>query len=252
MLRRTNELRATRLQATDGDIGRCKDLLFDDRHWTVRYVVADTGTWISGRWVLISPISVRGLNDDAKRVEVALTREEISHAPSLDEDAPVSRQHEMAFNRHYGYPFYWVGTGVWGPAAAPALLRDPALADGSPSADPVGDPTLRSVDEVAGYTLSADDGDIGHVEDFVLDDETWTLRYMVVDTRNWLPGRKVLVSPAWVRGLDWAARSATVELTKAQIKESPEYRDDAPIDRDYEARLHETYRHPPYWEARGV
>lgn len=248
MLRSAKELRGYVLEAKDGDIGRCKDFLFDDEKWTVRYMVADTGKWIPDKRVLISPLSLGEPNWESKRLPIRLTQEQVKKAPSLSWDEPVSRQHEVSFSGYYGYPYYWVGNSLWGPAATPRLLEEwVAEEEMDVSSDQDGDPHLRSVEEVAGYHIAASDGEIGHVEEFILDDETWAVRYLVVDTRNWLPGRKVLISPRWVEDLDWADDKARVSLTTKQVKDSPPYDPKLPINREYEAKLYDFYGRPRYW-----
>ncbi len=250
MMRSTKEVMGYALQATDGEIGRCRDFLFDDVQWTVRYIVADTGKWIPDKKVLISPMSLGEPNWPANRFPVHLTREQIKVAPTIEKDRPVSLQYEMCILRYYEHPYYWVGDGLWGLASSPAELRKMAeeQATATIPPEPKGDPHLRSVQEVTGYRIEAMDGEMGHVEEFILDEDTWALRYMVVDTRNWLPGRKVLISPAWVEGFDWSEEKAVVDLTRDQIKESPEYNPYEPINRKYEARLYNFYGRPVYWK----
>jgi len=249
MLRSAKDLNGYVLKATDDEIGRCKDFLFDDEEWTVRYMVADTGKWLPGRKVLISPISL-GEPDWTSRVfPITLNKEQVENAPSLSEDAPVSRQYEARWFKYYRYPYYWGGDGLWGPGVEPAGLAagERGFAETVEEED-LGDSHLRSVDEVAGYHIQATDGEIGHVEDFILDDLNWTLRYVVVDTRNWLPGRKVLVAPVWVDSVDWAKEKAIVDLTREDVKNSPEYDPAAPVNREYEARLYDFYGRPKYWK----
>jgi hypothetical protein len=248
MMRSTKEMMGYRLQATDGEIGRCRDFLFDDEQWAIRYMVADTGKWIPDRKVLISPLSLGEPDWSSKRFPVHLTKAQIEAAPPIEEDQPVSRQHEVMVLRHYGYPYYWVGEGLWGLESTPLALREVSAERVTIPPEPKGDPHLRSVDEVVSYHIDASDGEIGHVEDFVLDEDTWALRYMVVDTRNWLPGRKVLVSPAWVLGFDWRAGKANVDLARDQIKESPEFDPSVPVNREYETRLYDFYGRPVYWK----
>lgn len=248
MLRSTKELTGYALLAKDGEIGRCKDFLFDDDRWAVRYMVADTGTWIPEKKILISPLSLGEPDWASNRFPVHLTKEEVENAPPIDEDKPVSRQHEMTLSQYYGYPYYWVGNSLWGPEATPARLKEEVeRAERASEEEEGGDPHLRSVRAVSGYDISAVDGEIGHVEEFIVEDDTWALRYMVVDTRNWLPGRKVLVSPSWVEDLDWEEEKASVSMTKEQIEASPEYDPRTPINRDYEARLYDFYGRPVYW-----
>jgi len=249
MLRSIDELNGYILEARDGDIGRCKDFLFDDLDWTVRYMVADTGRWLPGRKVLISPLFLGDPAWESRHFPVVLTKEQIKEAPPLREDEPVSRQHEEVMFRYYGYPYYWAGNALWGPEATPWELQARVEAAAPPPERKTGgDPHLRSAGEVTGYHIQASDGEMGHVEDFILDDATWTLRYMVVDTRNWLPGRKVLVAPAWVEDFDWGQEKALVALTQGQIKESPRFDPRTPINREYEDRLYDFYGRPVYWE----
>lgn len=225
MLHRTSELKGTHIHARDGEIGRCKDLLFDDHQWTVRYLVVETSPWITGRKVLISPISVGSfdVSERSRRLTVELTRQQIREAPPLDEDAPVSRQHEVALHTHYGYAYYWQGPGNWGAMPSPWPLRHPQPETSADEEQLKGDPHLRSVQEVVGYSVHARDGNIGHVHDFLLDDETWTLRHLIVDIGSWLAGRKVLIVPGSVTGCDWARSRMSVDLTKEQIEKSPNY-----------------------------
>ncbi len=250
MLRSAKELEGYVLEVRDGEIGHCRDFLFDDDWWVIRYMVADTGRWIPKRRVLISPVFLGDPNWGSRRFPVDLSKEQVKNAPPLEEDRPLSRQHELEMFRHYGYPYYWVGDSLWGPEATPAELkvRTESAAPGPEEGVGEGDPHLRSVKEVTGYHIAAMDGEIGHVEDFILDDETWSLRYMVVDTRNWLPGRKVLVSPTWVDEFDWSEDIAVVSLTQEEIRESPPFDPGEPINREYEGRLFDFYGRPVYWE----
>lgn len=247
MLRSSKEIIGYPITAQNGDIGRCKDFLFDDVAWTVRYMVADTGRWIPGRKVLVSPMSLDKPDWGSKRIPVKLTKKQVEDAPALEIDEPVSRQHEGELLRYYGYPYYWIGDGLWGMAASPDALARKVEERGSGVPALSGDPHLRSVDEVTGYHIHARDGEIGHVEDFILSDETWALRYLVVDTRNWLPGKKVVISPDWVEEVRWADEEVVVELTRKEIEDSPPYDPNLPVNRDYEVRLYDFYGRPAYW-----
>ena len=248
MLRSTKEIIGYPLKATDGEIGECKDFLFDDRNWVTRYMVADTGGWLNTERVLISPLSLGKPDWALGRFPVDLTMEMIRNAPPLEEEMPVSRQYETALYDHYDYPYYWVGQSLWGPGATPRQLRE-YVKGAPPSSNPLetGDPNLRSVIEVTGYHISAQDGEVGHIEEFILDDETWSIRYFVIDTRNWLPGKKVLLSPIWMEDIDWKKKTASVALEQDRIKNSPEYEPKAPVNRTYEARLYDFYGRPTYW-----
>lgn len=248
MLVSTKKLLGYELQAVDGEMGFAKDFLFDDEHWVIRYLVADTGKWLTEQKVLISPMSLGRPDLNARKMKVNLTRDQIESAPPLKAHQPVSRQHEEALHEHYGFPYYWMGTGVWGMTSTPdELRRESAAATGLAVEETDGERHLRSVQEVTGYHVQAVDDEVGHVESLILDDESFTIRYMVVDTRNWLPGRKVLLPPAWVETFDWAENKARVELTREQIEGSPEWDPSVPLERVYEERLFDYYSRPSYW-----
>ena len=253
MLRQFKDITNFHLGADDGEIGRVKDLYFDDASWTVRYLVADTGTWLSGRLVLISPASVDLVDTEHDVLKVNLNRRQIEAAPSIDRDKPVSRQHEADYARYYGWPMYWYGPALWGPTPYPVYERNP---DEPPTVDPLvhpeqtGDPHLRSATEVIGYYIQAQDDDIGHVEDMLFDDQDWAVRYLEVDTRNWLPGKKVLVAPQWIREVSWQRSRVVVDLPAETIRNAPGYENARSVTREYEGRLYEHYQREAYWNRR--
>jgi hypothetical protein len=255
MLRRTSQLRGLVLGARDGEIGRVKDFYFDDSRWAVRYLVADTGKWLALRQVLLSPHSVRRIREDDKILEVNLTREQVEKSPPIDHDKPVSRQYEDSYYRYYNFPFYWQGASMWGPMETPVLgVAPPPNVAESRREDPShsGDAHLRSVVAVTGYHIQALDGELGHVEDFVISDENWAIEYLVVDTVNWWPGKKVLVPPSWASEVDWHGSKLMVNLDRATIKGAPGYDASQPIARDYEAALFRYYNREPYWADRAA
>jgi len=247
MLRSVKEIYDYVLKAQDGEIGRCKDFLFDDEYWTIRFMVADTGKWLPGFKVVISPIALEKPDWTARSLPIRLTKEQIENAPGIDEAKPVSRQYESKYYRYYGWPYYWAGTYAWGAEATPEALYNVHVQGEAQKEDVANDDHLRSTDEVTGYHIKTLADKIGHVEDFIVDDETWTIRYIVVDTKNWLPGKKVLVSPDWIKNIEWAEAEVEVELTKEQLENSPEYDPTEPINREYEARLYDYYGKPIYW-----
>ncbi|MEO7549361.1 MAG: PRC-barrel domain-containing protein [Ramlibacter sp.] len=244
------------MTATDGAIGHVKAAFFDDRSWTLRYVAVDTGKWLSGREVLISPYAVRQALGSGKNIDVSLTRDQVKASPEIDTHQPVSRQHELAFTDYYAYPQYWEGAGMWGmgdypllPSYAPTPEEMAARAAAHQRDFQANEVHLRSSVKVAGYEIHATDGTIGHVQDFVFDDESWAIRYLLVDTRNWWPGgRKVLIATRWIESIDWSSSTVQVNLTREQVKASPEYHEAQPIARDYEKRLHDAYSRTGYWD----
>ena len=249
MLRSVKSMSGQALKARDGEIGSSKDFLFDDQFWTIRYMVANTGSWLTGRKVLISPMSISRSGWKNMRFEIDMSKDEIASAPPLDEDAPVSRQYEIRWVKHYSATPYWIGPYAWGSSEYPIGLPGQGVKDDiviNPDVDQ--DKNLRSASEVIGYKISASDDEIGHVEDFILNDDNWTIRYMVVDTRNWIPGRKVLISHLWIEFISWPERKVMVNLTKKQVENSPVYDPSAPVNREYEEQLYDYYGRPKYWK----
>jgi len=250
-----NALLGFTIAATDGDIGGVEAFYFDDTSFTVRHLVVDTGGWLPGRKVLISPRALPAIDWDGKRINADLTKSQVEQSPNIDTDQPVSRQQEIKYHQYYGYPYYWEGPYLWGLGANPVGGPEGAALGGERQweweAKPPSDPHLRSSAVVIGYHIEATDGDIGHVDDFLVDDSSWAIRYIVVDTRNWWPGTKVLVSPEWVERIAWSDSKVHVTVTREQIRESPAYDPLDPVARDYEARLHDHYGRPRHWERRA-
>lgn len=242
----------SRLAADDGSLGSVKDFLFDEDHWTVRHLVADTGHWLPGRKVLVSPVSVKEVDWVSRKVFLSLTADDVKKAPELDKDAPVSRAYERRWYDAYGYPYYWGSVDVWGGGGIyPADLvaaEQPSVASQEHKDPEDEDRILRSASEVSGYHIQAADGEIGHVDDYIFDDETWTIRYLVVDTRNWLPGRKVLLAPGWLDAIHWAESDVTTSLSREAVQNAPEFDPSVPVNREYEQRLYDYYGRPVYWQ----
>jgi uncharacterized protein YrrD len=245
MFYKTKTLHGYQLNSRDGEIGEVKEFYFDDRHWTIRYLVADTGNWLSGRQVLISPPVLGAVDHEAKNIAVDLTKKQIEDSPSLASDKPVSRQFESNYHGYYGMPMYWSGIYSWG--YYPYPLRDRTKWVHQAQGEDAWDSDLRSTHDVSGHHLQATDGEIGHVEDFIIDPETWTIRYLIARTRNWLPGRTVLISPRWIDRVSWRESKVFVDLSREEIKQSPGYLDDSVLDRDYETILHAHYNRAGYW-----
>lgn len=233
MLRNAKEFENYSLRAEDGLIGPVRDFYFDDVHWTVRYLVVDTGGWLSRRLVLISPEVLGSPKWDEQVLPVSLTRDQVKRSPEIDTAKPVSRQHETELRAHYGWPLYW------GSTYAPPPIETPPI-----PAKPAGDPHLRSMSEIIGYRLDVSDGEIGHVADALIDDETWAIRYLVIDTRNWWPGRKVVISPGWITDIDWGDSKIRSDISRTLVKGSPTYDPHRPVDTAYADQLHDHYGRP--------
>jgi len=248
-LKNAKDLHGLKVQATDGEIGTVDEFYFDDESWAIRYFLVDTGS----RRVLISPIAVVQRDWEAKRLDLALTKAQVENSPDIDTHQPVSRQHEAAYLGYYGYPYYWGGPYMWGSEFYPAALGSvipvsvPPEEIAEKAQKESADSHLRSNQAVTGYAIEAVDGEIGHVEGFVVDDRAWAIRYIEVATRNWWPGKKVLVSPEWIERVSWADSKVVTRLTREAIKAAPEYIESAPVTREYENRLYFHYGVPPYW-----
>lgn len=257
MLRSIDDLLGFEVQARNGEKGEVTDVYFDDDSWTVRYFVVEIGSWLSGERVLIAPDVVGVPDYDEEVLPINLTGEQIENAPELDFEQPVSRQKLMDLHEYYGWapwwPGYWAGNptmsvgGVY-PAVPPSTALPHTEEVPEPTQAERRNPHLRSADEVIGYHIQATDDDIGHIEDFFVDTADWIIRYVLVDTRNLLPGKKVLLAPSWIEDIEWDEANVYVELTQEQVKNSPEYDPDKPLTRDYETELYGHYGRRGYWE----
>ncbi|MBI3790243.1 MAG: PRC-barrel domain-containing protein [Gemmatimonadetes bacterium] len=245
MLVSATSLHGFHLKASDGAIGTVQEFYFDDQFWTIRYLVAATGGWLSQRKVLISPYALEGVNADRQEIATTLSRAQIEESPPLDSDKPVSRQFEESFYGYYDWPAYWNGPHMWGTDAS--LVRDRTQWHMPPAEHAPWDPHLRSSDEVRGYYLEASDGEIGHVDDFLIDDETWAIRYLVASTHNWWPGKRVLLAPQWSERVSWEEGKVHITATRAQVKAAPQFHEGTMPSRDDERALHAHFARPAYW-----
>ena len=252
MLRSAKEMEGYAVSATDGVIGHVKDFYLDDEKWVIRYLVVDTGGWLSSRKVLISPIAVGMPNREQRLLPVSISREQVRKSPKIDTDKPVSRQHEMIYSGYYGYPYYWGGGGYWAGGMVPNLMAPGGGAFGGSLASPDAeqresaqhehdDPHLRSYDAVVGYHIHANDGDIGHVAGMLIDEQTWAVHYLVVDTSNWWLGHQVLIAPQWIEAVNWLGRTVAVSITRQAVKDAPAYDPQAAVSREAEDQLYKHY-----------
>ncbi|MBD3343960.1 MAG: PRC-barrel domain containing protein [Chitinivibrionales bacterium] len=248
MLRSAKETKGYTIKAADGTIGDVSEYLFDDIYWTVRYLVADVGDWLVHKHVLISPSAL--LEPTEKEFPVNLTVEQVKKSPRIDAAKPVSRKEEEKLRMHYGWPMYWEPTGMAGPMPAPIPIADieQERHEREKGEKSENDSHLRSLNEIMGYHIHATDNEIGHIDDIIFDSKSWQFRYLVVDTKNWLPGKKVLISPEWANKISWFEKMLYVNVTKEQIEKSPEYDPSTPVNREYEEILYDFYGRPKYWK----
>lgn len=250
MLRSLRDLERYAVTATDGDIGSVKDFLFDDERWAIRYLVAKTGGFFDGRSVLVSPVLFRDIDWQARQFHVGATKEKIKGGPGIDTAKPVSRQHERDYYRYHGYQPYWGYPGPWGMGSYPGALAPEQLdVDRAAGAEESGDVHLRSASEVRGYHIRGNDAAIGHVDDFIVDDETWQIRYLVIDTSNWWLGKRALIAPEWATRISWEQKQVHVDTSRRSIENTPQWNPNEPVNREYEARLYDYYGRPAYWAA---
>lgn len=254
MLTKASDIDGYAVAASDGRLGTVKDFLFDDVSWMVRWLVVDTGNWLSGRKVLLPPLILGHPDPKESIFPVRLTMQQVKDSPDIDTDRPVSRQMETNIYDYYGWNPYW-GTGglyMGGFTGGYGYLGDPMAAAPSPESKRRAaqlveierrndDPHLRSIDAVTGYHIHASDGEIGHVEDFLLEDTDWSIHYLVVDTKNWWSGKKVLISPRSVRDINWTDKLVNLNVHRKKIKDSPDYDDSMTVDQAYENEFHHHY-----------
>ena len=220
MLHSFKQLYGHKLGASDGEIGHVKDFYFDDQSWAVRYVVADTGSWLTGRKVLLSPHAFGNLDKAGNVLLVNLTRKQIEDSPPIELHRPVSRQFEREYYRHYGWPCYWQGEALWGMSSLP-ILESPASAPQSSAASGTetepADPHLLSAQAVSGYQLQASDGLIGHVCDFMMDGESWAISHFVIMTGHRFSGTEVCIPTSNVIRISYSDSTVFVNMTKETI-----------------------------------
>ena len=263
MLRSIKTLEKYTIGATDGTIGKVKDFYFDDEAWVIRYLVVDTGTWLSSRMVLISPISLGEPVEAEMVLPASITRAQVTNSPDIDTQKPVSRQHELEYFGYYGYPYYWGGGGLWGEGLYPGMMLSGYGGFGSADATSLqaantadhaemarregGDPHLRSSNKVMTYYIHATDGEIGHVQGVLVEEKTWAIRYLIVNTSNWWLGHQVLIAPQWIEDVSWLEGTVSVNLTRHAVKDAPAYDPVKPLERHQEDALVKHYSRPGYW-----
>jgi hypothetical protein len=243
------------IEAVDGPIGKLEQFFFDDSNWAIRYLVADIGTWLNGRRVLLSPAAIDNILYHALMVKN--TKEQIQKSPDINTVNPFSREEEQKLHDYYAWPFYWIypanynslGGALYPGLTEPFLYPSETAQEFSEGMRDENSPKshLRKTLEVIGYSMQATDQLIGHVEDFIVDDIHWVIRYLVIDTGTILCGKKVLISPQWTKGIDWGKLVIYVDEDKETISQGPEYDATIPITRESEKRLYNYYEKPKYW-----
>jgi uncharacterized protein YrrD len=252
------DLEGYTIGATDGIIGHVKDFYFDDEAWIVRYLVVETGNWLASKRVLISPSAINEPNWSERTFPAAITQEQVKNSPGIDTDKPISRQHEMGYLDYYRYPHYWAGGDFWGDGPSLLGLRSEPSShtlrsdvEANTADEQHGDSHLSSGNEIATYDLLATDGEIGRVQGVLVDERTWAVRYLVVDTSTWWFGHQALIAPQWIRIVSWDEKQVSVSLTRDAVRTAPIYVPGSALERAEEERMYEHYGKPGYW-AREV
>ena len=225
MLQNTKELYGHTLAALDGDVGHVKDFYFDDKTWVIRYLVADTGTWLTGRQVLLSPHSFGMIDHHEKTLHLKLLKKQIENSPSIESDRPVSRQYEEDYYSYFGWPAYWEGGAMWGTGGYPVAMAMPETTLDKLARhahDRPDDPHLRSTKDVTGYHIQATDGVLGSVSGFMVNERNWAIADMVAETGHWYAGKEILIPAAKIKHISYEDSKVFVNLTIADLKRTAE------------------------------
>ncbi|MFP4378114.1 MAG: PRC-barrel domain-containing protein [Spirochaetales bacterium] len=245
------DLEGLRISAEDGEIGHVADVYVDDHQWVVRYLVVATGSWLFGKKVLISPNAVTKLDRSGGAICVALSKEQVRNSPDIDTDRPISRQQEAEYHLYYNFPPYWGGVALWGRYEQPGVEPDETDEEATHQDKKYGakwDSHLRSAREVRGYRVTATDGEVGHIDNFLMESDTWAIRYLVINTGGWLKRHEVLFIPKLIDRVSWADARVTVNTSKGLLERAPEYHAGHEIDRTSEMALFSHFTAHPYWE----
>ena len=206
MLLDTGSLIGRGLLASDGTIGTISDFLFEEATWSVRYVLVDTGKWLAGRQVLLSPRAfVHEPFGQPGTARARLSRSQIEESPALATGEPLTRGFERAYFRHFGWPSYWMGPSL-GAALAPVDTSEVRL---------------LSVKELTGGLAQASDTRIGKVKNFSLSSLSWMVREIVVDAGHWYSERLVLIQPGLVERVGMAESVLYIGRSRLEVLSAP-------------------------------
>ena len=239
------------VRATDGPIGRITEIYFDDWSWVIKYLVVDLGHGLS---VLVPPKAIAKLNTNNRVIQLTFTKKQLQQSEPSYMHKPVARQHPIDYSILFGWPPLGGSFAVHDVGDHPSTLNGPAVSEREKGVSPEesfrlgNDARLRTTSVVGKYHIMALDGEIGHVEGFLFDDEALTIRYAVADTRNWWPGKKVLLPTALIICISWAEGNAYVGISRERIVHAPEFDEKQPVTREYEAKLFAYYERLPYWQ----
>lgn len=257
MLANTQELKGFEVVNEDEEVGKIEDYYFDKDYWVTRYIVVDTGNWLIERDVLISPESIENIDYGEGKIYLNISTDKIENSPPVLKDEPLLRTQEKDLADYFNWPYYWSAAETGKPGVSGLspnnLIREITIQENMDQQNPninkeEVEAGLRSINEMINYNIHAVDGEIGHIEKFILDDDNWLVRYLVVDKRDFLPGKKVVLAPEWITNIDWVREEVKYNLKKEEIKNAPEYDPEIPVSEVYEKKLYEHYDKEKYWE----
>ena len=254
------------VHANDGAVGAVKDFLFDDQTWKLRWVAVNAGDWLAGRRVVfLHPSAIAPLvlppkpklpmmsQGETLTLAVDLTRGQIEAGPHAHQDNPVTRDMEGLLYDYYGWDPYWGASHFGGAVLANVeskIVEGAARRTVEAQTPPLdGADHLHAVTEFKGYAVHAADGDIGHVENLLADDSNWDIRYLVIATRNWWPGKIVQLSPYAVKDIDWFAEQVNMNVTRDQVRSAPAWDPLAMMNEASEEELHRHFGWPGYGKS---
>lgn len=243
MLRSTKEIQGFTILASDGPMGSIDEFFFDDQSWVIRYAVVNTGIWLFGRKVLLTPSSFNHLDSKNQCLPVKLSKDQVMGSPDIDTDQPVSRQQEQSLHHYFGWMPYW-DIEALGAVPSPIARKEETIHIEQKSNQ---NAHLRRTNEVFGYAMQTENGVIGVLTDFILDDRLWLIRYAVVEIKNLLSIKRVLLSRDWIQKISWEEKKISLGLDREFVKNSPEFDSDKDISREFETLLYDYYGRSKYW-----
>ncbi|MGV8853039.1 MAG: PRC-barrel domain-containing protein [Devosia sp.] len=255
MLFNASAIKGYTIAASDGDLGKVVDILFDDAGWQIRWLVVQTGGWFADRKILLPSSALGHADQPSRQFSVRLTSQQVKDSPDVDTALPVSRQMESDLYDHYGWVPYWGGSlfmgtygyagglgGLWSHEQSQAERLEAEVINARRDAY---DAHLRSADAVIGYHIHASDGSIGHVADLLVEEGDWAIHYLVVETHNWYEGQRVLISPRSVHDVRWTDKLVNLSVDRNAVRNSPSYDPSMTIDRTYQDAFNTYYRGLP-------
>jgi hypothetical protein len=199
MIIASKHLQGVCVVGSEGAAGCVLDVLFDDRSWHVKYLVVRLGGRLSAWHVLLKPDLVTHAAWTERELHVPLSGREFRQLPGVQSDPPVAYRQELQAARF----------SAWEAGRIEDVVLD-------------GDPHLRNMRAVTGHRVEASDGPVGRIAEFIIDDEYWTVRYVVVNTGRLLPSLRVLIAPTWVETISWEDRVVRLSATREELESSHE------------------------------